>query len=103
MIKNERLRRRLVVAGTAAAALGGGVGGAQAAELPELGTPVMASGLTSGVDSVSEASPILLGGGGSYGGSYGGGGGLLGGLPIVGPLVGPLGGELPIAGPSASS
>ncbi|MEV4744545.1 hypothetical protein [Streptomyces sp. NPDC049555] len=60
MIKNERLRRGLVVAGTMAAAVGGSIGGAQAAELPELGTPVAASGLTSGLDSVSEASPLLL-------------------------------------------
>ncbi|MEV4442014.1 hypothetical protein AB0K09_24000 [Streptomyces sp. NPDC049577] len=63
MIKNERLRRGLVVAGTMAAAVGGSIGGAQAAELPELGTPVAASGLTSGLDSVSEASPILVTGG----------------------------------------
>ncbi|MGW7441418.1 hypothetical protein [Streptomyces sp. NPDC054849] len=72
MIKNGRLGRGLIVAGTVAAALGGGVCSAQAVqaaapahavlgdELPELGTPVAASGLTSGLDSISEASPILL-------------------------------------------
>ncbi|MFH9736823.1 hypothetical protein ACH4MA_03905 [Streptomyces roseolus] len=85
MIKNERLRRGLVVAGAVAAALGGGVGAAQAAgtavpaqatavaqdasgavhemagdELPELGTPVAASGLTSGLDSVTEGHPVLV-------------------------------------------
>ena len=83
MIKNERLRRGLVVAGAVAATLGGGVGAAQAAgttapatavaheasgavheqagdELPELGTPVAASGLTSGLDSVTEGHPILI-------------------------------------------
>lgn len=64
MIKNERLRRGLVVAGAVAAALGGGVGAAQAAsgahELPELGTPVAASGLTSGLDSVAEGNPLLV-------------------------------------------
>ncbi|MGW6717671.1 hypothetical protein [Streptomyces sp. NPDC054995] len=85
MIKNERLRRGLIVAGAVAAAFGGGAGAAQAAEtaapvqvataaqetsgavheladdeLPELGTPVAASGLTSSLDSVTEGSPILV-------------------------------------------
>ncbi|MFD9359641.1 hypothetical protein [Streptomyces sp. NPDC060031] len=88
MIKNERLRHGLVVAGTVAAALGGGIGGAQAAEvgalapalvgvaqdagataqpvvgdeLPELGNQVAASGAATGLDSITEASPILIGG-----------------------------------------
>ncbi|MEI5098408.1 hypothetical protein RB200_06705 [Streptomyces sp. PmtG] len=85
MIKNERLRRGLVMAGAVAAALGGGAGAAQAAgapelapaaalaqdtseavhemagnELPELGTPVAASGLTPGLDSVTEGTPLLM-------------------------------------------
>ncbi|MFD4869474.1 hypothetical protein [Streptomyces sp. NPDC058412] len=88
MIKNDRLGRALIVAGTMAVALGGGVCSSQAAEavapvqrvagvvqevgaaahavagdeLPELGTPVAASGLTSGLDSFSEGSPVLAGG-----------------------------------------
>ncbi|MEH0396212.1 hypothetical protein QA789_11095 [Streptomyces sp. B21-088] len=82
MIKSERLRRGLAVAGTVAAALGGGIGAAQAAapahdagvtqvasevaertvdgELPELPTAVEPSGLRSGVDSTRLANALLI-------------------------------------------
>ncbi|MFD4869473.1 hypothetical protein [Streptomyces sp. NPDC058412] len=60
MIKSERLRRGLVVAGTVAVAFGGGIGGVQAAELPELGTPVAASGVMPSMDGITPEIPVLM-------------------------------------------
>ncbi|MFJ6785623.1 hypothetical protein [Streptomyces yangpuensis] len=100
MVKSERLRRGLAVAGTVAAALGGGIGAAHAAapahdagvtqvvgsvaessavgELPELPTAIAPEGLVSSVDSVQQANPLLVDPVS----------GLVAGVPVVGGIAG---------------